>query len=133
MLEVLHALATLASDVAAHHRTLDSFMRAILERLDHMSATEQQLKDLIDGIRDGLPKIGARLDTLTATVTDLKNQIATGIPGPVSAAQLDELIAETGAISQVIATLGTVPVDVPPVVVDLTGEGSNASPAPVVE
>ena len=76
----------MALDVNVWHHT-SSDLRLILERLDKIMATVQELQDTIAAER---AEVGAKLTEMTALIQALRDQVAAGTAATPE--QLDELV-----------------------------------------
>jgi chromosome segregation ATPase len=91
----------------------------ILERLDNMADTLEQLEGKLAAVETGLTDVGTKLDEglgeVTAEITKLREQLAT-VQLPAGAqARLDAITSKTAALQAVAKTLADIiPNAVPP-------------------
>ena len=76
-----------------------SLLETINGKVDRIMSSEQELQDALDGIKDDITKVAARIQSLLDQIAQLQ------AGQPVSQAQLDALTTEAAAIKAALDPL----------------------------
>jgi hypothetical protein len=92
---------------ARRDQSLQRIERLVIKLLKKVTTMDARIQKLISDFDAETTAIATRVDAQTAAITDLKAQIAAGTP--VSAADLDEIVAGLQPISDRLQVLGSDP------------------------
>lgn len=90
-------------DVFHHFPTPPEIPASILERLDRIMATQQELADQLTAVTAAVAKIGTETQTLLARIADLEAAVvAAGNTTPEVDAALDALRAQVAVVDELV-------------------------------